>query len=94
MNFRIKDIAKERGLSLIELADKIGVTYNTLNRNISANPTIDTLQKIADALNVHITELFQKPIGNTPAVSGFIKIENKIYEIKSIDDLKDLYTSL
>lgn len=96
MDLRIKEIAKEQGLQLIELAEKLGVTYNTFNRNITGNPTVETLQKIADALNVHITELFQQPTKNTgvPEVHGFLKVDNTIHEIKSIEDLKDLYTSL
>ncbi len=96
MDLRIKEIAKEQGLQLIELAEKLGVTYNTFNRNITGNPTVETLQKIADALNVHITELFQQPTKNTgvPEVHGFLKVDNDLHEIKSIEDLKDLYTLL
>lgn len=96
---RIKEILKEKNISVQKLADMLNIGVKTISRQINCNPNlpnVETLQKIADALNVHITELFEKPkkTGNAPDVSGFIKINNDIHEIKNIDDFKDLYTSL
>lgn len=96
---RIKDILKEKNISVIELAELLEVSTNTASRQINCNPSfpsVETLQKIADALNVHITELFQQPTKNTgiPEVHGFLKVDNDLHEIKNIEDLKDLYTSL
>jgi len=62
MNLRVKEICKEKGLLMEELADRLGITRITLTRNINGNPTIDTLEKIATALNVPITELFEQPV--------------------------------
>jgi len=36
-----------------------------LSRSINGNPSLDTLQKIADALNVPISELFERPDTST-----------------------------
>lgn len=96
MDLRIKDIARDKGIMLKDLAILLGMASETLSRTINGNPTVETLQKIADALNVHITELFQQPTKNTgvPEVHGFLKVDNTIHEIKSIEDLKDIYTSL
>ena len=96
MDLRIKDIARDKGIMLKDLAVILDMASETLSRTINGNPTVETLQKIADALNVHITELFQQPTKNTgvPEVHGFLKVDNDLHEIKSIEDLKDLYTSL
>ncbi len=55
---RIKEILKEKGLTQKELAEKIGVSRISIVKTIAGNPTVDTLQKIASALNVPIVKLF------------------------------------
>ena len=93
---RIKELCKEHNITMKQLALNIGVMPENFPKIINGNPTVETLQKIADALNVHITELFQQPTKNTgiPDVHGFLKVDNDLHEIKSIEDLKDLYTTL
>lgn len=58
MNNRIKEILKEKGLTQKFLADALGVSTNSISMTLSGNPTIGTLQKIADALGVPLSELF------------------------------------
>lgn len=58
---QIKELVKKKGITITELADKMGIKQESLSRTINGNPTIDTLQKIADALGVHLVELFQQP---------------------------------
>ena len=61
---RILELCKERGLTQKELAERVGLTPVGLSKSINGNPTKDTLQRIADALNVHISELFEKDMPN------------------------------
>lgn len=65
--FRIKEIAKEKGISLKTVASRIGVGLSALSQSIDGNPTAERLQQIADALDVPITDLFDRPTGG-----GFI----------------------
>ena len=58
MDFRIKEICKEKGLTMAWLSNKTGIAYNALYSIPNGNPTIGTLQKIADALNVPFIALF------------------------------------
>lgn len=58
MNLRVKDILREKGLTQKELAQKMGVAEISLSRSINGNPNLDTLTKIAQALNIEISELF------------------------------------
>ena len=61
MNLRITEHCKMQGITLQELADKMGVARSTLANTLSkGNPTIETLSKIADALGVEVTDLFEK----------------------------------
>lgn len=62
MNYRIKELCRERGITLSELADKIEMKSANLSVSLSekGNPTITTLQKIATALNVPVSALFEE----------------------------------
>ncbi len=61
---QIKEIVKRKGITITQLADMMGIKQESLSRTINGNPTIDTLQKIADALGVHLVELFEQPANN------------------------------
>lgn len=58
MNLRIKEVCREKGTTITGLADKLNMKQVSLSRIINGNPTIGTLQKIADALNVPFISLF------------------------------------
>jgi transcriptional regulator with XRE-family HTH domain len=59
----IKTFRKQRGISQEELARKAGVTYSTLIKLESGsnkNPTVKTLQQIAQALEVTLDDLMKE----------------------------------
>ena len=56
----IKELRKKHKISQEELAKQAGITYSTLIKIESGandNPTIKTMKKIADALDVSLDEL-------------------------------------
>lgn len=55
---RIKDILKSKGMTINDLADIMGINRVTLSNTINGNPTLETLQKIANHLEINFTELF------------------------------------
>ena len=59
MNLRIKEVIKEKGMTITELADKMGINRVNLSNMVNGNPTVETLTKIATALNVPISALFE-----------------------------------
>ena len=61
MELRVKEITKSKGLTMQQLSEKLGVTRDTLTRNVNGNPTIETLSKIATALEVPILQLLASP---------------------------------
>lgn len=56
---RIKEVAKQKGLTLTEVAQRMGISKVSLSNSINGNPTIETLSKIAEILGIHITDLFE-----------------------------------
>lgn len=62
---RLKKIRKDRGWSQQKLAEKAGVSYvviTKIEQNVSKEPTIISMVKLADALGVALDEL----VGRTP----------------------------
>ena len=69
MDLRIKEVIKEKGMTITELADKMGINRVNLSNMVNGNPTDETLNKIADALNVPVTELFERPKSDTASLT-------------------------
>lgn len=79
-NHRIKEIIKEKGTTIDAIAKKIGVQPSAISQSISGNPTMERLQQIADALGVHITDLFDREPENTitcPKCGAKLEIKEK-----------------
>lgn len=55
----IKDLATRKKISIVELAEKIGISSQGLYKAISENSTrVETLEKIAEVLQVPISTFF------------------------------------
>lgn len=84
MKTRVLEICKKRGISLGELADKMGIKQANLSQSLNHNPTLNTLQSVADNLNVNISDLFEK---KETGVSGFLEVNGQIKKISGPIDL-------
>ncbi len=58
LKLRVKELCKQQGILFKELAQKVGITEVGLRQALGGNPTVGTLQKVADALGVEIADLF------------------------------------
>lgn len=60
---RVKEILKSKGMTAKELAALIGVSEPSLSLTIKAgaNPSLQSLEKIAAALGVPVAELVESP---------------------------------
>ena len=80
MDFRIKELCKEKGLLFKELAQQLGITDVGLRQSLQGNPTIGTLEKIAAVLGVSIPELFAPQPTNTitcPKCGTVLEVKEK-----------------
>lgn len=68
MEYRIKEIAQTKGVSLKQLAELCGLStpslYNIANGKLA--PKVSTLENIATNLGVPITDLFKLPKDTNP----------------------------
>lgn len=64
---RIKEICKSKKMTLTELAEKIGVSQPSISGLATGKikPSFDTLERLADALEVAPSELFAPQPTNT-----------------------------
>ena len=67
---RIKEIVKEQGVTINELADKLGISRVTLSTQINGTANIVSYEKIATALNVPMWQLFASPEEIQPQSDG------------------------
>ena len=82
---RLRDILKERGLTLRAFAEMSGISQPNLSNYINGNisPTLETLDKIAKSLDMSVRDLFQEE----DAMDFYVKVEGKLYHITREDIL-------
>jgi transcriptional regulator with XRE-family HTH domain len=92
---RVKELLKERGLMMKNLAERLGIARESLTRAIQGNPQYSTLKAIADELGVTVPELFHThQHRETSSVYGFVKVDGIVNEISSLEDLKKIIATL
>ena len=58
MSIRLKEILSEKGITQKELAERLGISTVGMSKIATGdNPSLSTLQKIADAISVPVWEL-------------------------------------
>lgn len=77
-------LCDERKWNRRSLAKKMGIMEASLSRSLNGNPTLETLEKIAKALDVSIKSLFSNPAD----VEGFILLHGKAYHFNSEEELQ------
>ncbi len=86
MALRLREILKERNLTVAQFAEMSGMSQSNISNYMNGNisPTLDTLHKIANALDIEITELFKKK----EEIKLIAKYEDETVEI-SANELLD-----
>lgn len=57
---RIREVMLEKGISVNEMSEKLGITRQSFYSIVNGNPTMDTLIRIAKILGVNIKQLFKE----------------------------------
>lgn len=70
IEIRLREILKQRGISIKAFADKLGVGPNSLPISVAFSPSLSSLQRYAEALNIPAVELVHEPEAPTPAYDG------------------------
>ena len=80
MNTRIKEILQEQKMTVSVLADTIGITRANMSNivNGKTSPKMETLKKIADALKVKLSDLFEKKESD---IIGFLRVHGYLKQV-------------
>ena len=89
---RIKEILKEKGMSVAQLADILNISRQALSKQIAGKMLLDTSEKIATALNVPLWQLFVSPeeVAGKPELTALIRFRGQLYQADTIEELKDV----
>mgnify|MGYP000731967442 FL=1 len=83
---RVKELCRQRGIQLKDLAQKMGIAPESLSRAINGNPQLSTIKSIAENLEIPISELFT--IKEQIPLNAIIVCKNKTYTAQSLSELK------
>lgn len=84
---KIKQIAKERGYTMVQIANELGINPVSLSTAVNGNPTVATLGKIANVLGVDVADFFEKD-DRLPVINGYVEVNGEILKISSVADLE------
>lgn len=87
MSLRIKEICKFQNITLGDLADKMDIKRESLSRAINGKPNLETLEKIAGALNVEVWELFTTSTSKEE-ITALVDHRGQLYKATSIEELE------
>lgn len=88
---RIKEILKQQGKTMQDLADMIGINRVNLSNSLNGNPTLERLKQVADCLNVDIKDLFKNKKKDEFQIFGIIKLNDDISIIDSFPSLEQVF---
>ncbi len=91
MELRVKEICKQKGITLQQLANKLGINRVNLSVSINGNPTLNKMSEIAEALGVSVNDLLPAP---PKTVTGFLEVEGKVIKVNGVEDLKKIISEL
>lgn len=78
-------LCHEKGWKHFHLARRMGVKPESLSRSLNGLPRIDTIEKIAKALDVSIKSLFEDPV----AIEGFVSVGGgKVQRFNSVKEFE------
>ena len=84
MKVRMKELCKEKGITQKELAKRLGVTDIWLRAALKGNPTLSTLLRVSEALDVEVAELFAPKC----TFSAFVYDNGDVRHFTSKEELK------
>ncbi len=83
MEIRLKEILRQRGITLKDFASQSGISASNLSNYLNGkiSPTLETLKKIANTLDIDVVELFKEK----DDVELYAKLDGVLYPISKMD---------
>lgn len=93
---RIKEIAKEKNVSMRQLADMLGIQPVSMSRMLAntGNIPLSKLIAIANNLEVELSDLFGYGDETKNEITGMVYYKGKRYIIDNIQDFDSLHEAI
>lgn len=92
LSSKVKELCRQRGIQLKDLAQKMGIAPESLSRAINGNPQLSTITSIADNLGISISELFA--VKEQIPLNAIIVCSDKTYTAQTLSELKLLVNEI
>ena len=89
---RVKELCRQKGIQLKDLALKMKIAPESLSRAINGNPQLSTISSIASSLEIPISELFA--VKESIPLNAIIVCEGKTYMAQTLYELKLLVNEI
>ena len=93
MPLKIKDVARSKGMTMAQIAEKLGINPITLSQSLNGNPTLSRLTEVANVLGVDVSELFVQTQGKQD-IHGCIFVDGDPVIVNSKEELLKLTKTL
>lgn len=81
----IKKIIKAKGLTVKEVADRMGIAREGLSNHINGNPSVQVLERIAAAIGCKVGDFFE----NSGDFVAFVRNDGQIHTFDTVQALKE-----
>lgn len=87
----IKEIIKKHGYNITGVAGEMGITRETLTRNISGNPTYKTMRQIADVIGANVGEFFEDEVQTSSEdFAAFVRCNGIHFTADSLEEFNKI----
>lgn len=86
----IKGAIKAHGLTVKEVAERMGITSVGLSQHINGNPSVEVLQRIASAVGCEVGEFF----GKRADFTALIDYRGELHRFDTIEALRGYLSTI
>lgn len=90
LSTKVKELCKDRGIQLKDLAMKMNIAPESLTRTLRGNPQLSTLNNIASALQIELSELFNDNPKGKEALQAIIIFNGITYTANDLASLQNV----
>lgn len=94
MALKIRELARSKGMTMAQIAEKLGINPITLSQSLNGNPTLSRLTEVANVLGVDVSELFVSPRAGREEIHGCLFIDGDPVIVNSKEELLKLAKTL
>ncbi len=91
----VKKVIKAKGFRIEDVANEMGITRVSLSQCLARNPTVGTLQRIADVIGCKVGDFFSEDVTHSvPSFFAVVKSGEAVHYASDLQELENIVASL